>query len=137
MSDFTFRPDEVKGFMGNQQVAHPDRLFYILEETSSHEFLWELDGYVVRDQVANCERWTIHLVCPQCRNTVTIKSEKKQLQVTREGLEVEEFVCTWPGDFGSPICGYRAALVLPPADKRITRDQHGIKRRVDAVFRRA
>jgi uncharacterized protein YbaR (Trm112 family) len=137
MSEFTFRPDEVKGFMGHQQVARPDRLFYVLEETPNHELLWEMDGYVVRDAVEGVERWTIHIVCPQCRNTLTIKSEKKQLRVSKDGLEVDEFACTWPGDFGSPTCGYRAALVLPPGDKRVVRDHNGVKRRVDAMFRRA
>jgi hypothetical protein len=130
-------PNEVKGVLGHSVTNPPDRIFYILEETASHELLWEVDGYLIKDGKTGREHWNIHLICPKCRNANTIKSEAKQLQVTAEGLEVEPFRCAWPGEFGSPECGYRAALVLPPKNKRITHDQHGLQRRVDAMFKQA
>lgn len=136
MSGPIITPHEVKGFMGHVPTQ-PDRVFLVLDDTPSHEVLWEVDGYVIRDQVDNVEHWTIHLICPNCGNTLTIKSEKKQLQVSDEGLEVEEISCPWPGDFGQATCTFKAALEKPPANRRIVRDNNGVRRKVDAIFRRA
>jgi len=126
------RPGLVKGFLGNSETR-PDRIFYVLDITSQWEFLWELDGYVIESPQGPL--WTIHLVCPKCRNTLTIKSLAKQLQVTPEGLEVEEFQCTWPAEFGG-ICTMHAALVLPRGGQCTQPTQQGVKR-VDAVFKYA
>jgi len=126
------RPNEVKGFLGRSETR-PDRIFYVLDVTSRWEFLWELDGYVIRSPQGDL--WTIHLICPKCRNTLTIKSESKAMHVTEEGLEIDEFCCTWPAEFGG-ICTMHAALVLPRGGQRTQPTQQGIKR-VDAVFKYA
>ena len=42
----------------------------------------------------------------------------------------------WPAEFGG-ACAFAGAFDIPPKDKRITRDQHGIRRVVDAVVKRA
>ena len=107
-----------------------------MEETPDHELLWEVDGYLLKTKEKDL--WTLHIVCPKCGNNLSIKSMVKDIQVDERGVQTEEFRCTWPGEFtDGGACEFRGALDLPPKDKRITRDNHGVRRIVDAVIKRA
>jgi hypothetical protein len=131
------KPDEVKGFMGHKEAEEPTRRFYVLEKRSdSEDRIWELDGYMVKDGANNKELWAIHMVCPRCDKTSTIKSEKKAIHVTDAGLEVEPFRCAWPAEFGGQ-CAFTAGIVLPGGDDQVVLTRDGVRRRIDGVFKRA
>lgn len=116
-------------------VAQPTRIFYVLDLTPSHEYLWEIDGYCLHDSNEGKDRWTLHIVCPKCRNNLTIESEKKPIEVGHETLSVELFRCSHPAEFGGQ-CSFSAAIEPPSGNQKTTRDQHGRRVRVDGVFRR-
>lgn len=117
-------------------VAQPTRIFYVLDITSTHEYVWEIDGYCIKDGDTGRDLWTLHVECPKCRRNLTIECTKKKLEIGSETLAVEPFSCTWHGDFGSLTCGFRAAIEPPRGNQKTTVTHDGVKRRVDGVFRR-
>lgn len=130
------RPDEVRGFMGNQE-SRVDRVFRVLEEASTEDRVWFIDGYKLVDGNTGQIHWKLVLVCPVCDRTLALESQKKPMELDRDGLQVEEFRCTWPGDFGSPQCNFAAAIVKPPRGKHQFRTSDGVLHRIDGLFRRA
>jgi len=85
--------------------------------------------------VEHTERWRLHLICPICEKGLTIESEKKAINVSDRGLEVEGFRCRWPGDFGSPMCKFAAGVRLPRDGERVVPvDNDPRPRRIDGVF---
>ena len=53
---------------------------------STEDRVWEIDGYHVKD--GNGDHWMLHAVCPKCDRTVTIRSDKKAVEID----EAEEAV---------------------------------------------
>jgi hypothetical protein len=138
------RPNEVKGFVGQQAVNRPDRVFYVLEKHVQGDRVWELDGYCLKNGTTGRESWKIHMICPRCDQGLTINSDKKSIEVSSEGpgLFVEPFECAHPSknakSAASALCGFRAALDRPASgDQKILAVIDGIPReiRVDAVFK--
>jgi len=129
------RPDEVKT-LDTQRTAKPDRYFYMLFE----EHVWECDGYYIHEPGEE-PNWIILIVCPCCKQNLTINSTKKKILIDDKGLHVAEpIACSHPGEFSTP-CNFRVA-VEPPSkqeDKycRVA-GSDGVSRqvKVDAVARR-
>lgn len=130
------QPNEVRGFLGGSEADPPDRKFNVLDIGTQFDCVWELDGYRLVDEVNHKELWKIHLVCPKCQQLLTIDSEKKAIYVTEDGLEVEEFRCSWAGDFGGQ-CTFTAGIVLPGGKDKIVVTEGGHRRRIDGVFKHA
>jgi hypothetical protein len=124
------------GLVLEKPVAPPTRVFYVLDITPTHEFLWEIDGYCIKDGKTGRDLWTLHVECPKCRRNLTIECTKKALEIGPDTLSIEPFACTWHGDFGQLTCGFKAAIEPPKANQKMTVDHNGVKRRVDGVFRR-
>lgn len=118
-------------------VAKPTRIFYVLDLTATHEFIWEIDGYCIHDGKTGRDLWTLHIECPKCRQNLTVDCTKKKVEVTSEGLFIEPFACTHHGDFGQIFCGFRAAIEPPKGSQRFSEDQNGRKIKIDGVFKRA
>ena len=117
-------------------VAKPTRLFYVTDFTPSHEIVYEIDGYCIKDGKTGRDLWTLHIVCPNCRKNLTIECTKKALEIPSESLAVECFRCTHPAEFGG-ICSFQEAIEPPKGNQKTTYDEHGRRIRVDGVYRRA
>jgi hypothetical protein len=126
---------EQAGGVVQQYQAQPDRIFYILDVTSTHEYLWEVDGYCTKDGTTGKEMWLLNVVCPACRQNLNIESAKKHIEVEKDRISIEHFRCSYPAEFGGQ-CKFSAAVEPPPPSQRYTRDQHGRQVRVDGVYKR-
>jgi hypothetical protein len=130
-------PGEVRGMLGHAP-AQPDRVFLVLESrTDGPDRVWEVDGYCIRDEAERKERWRIHFICPHCDRGLTLDSEKKKMDITERGIEVEPFRCSWHGDFGALLCTFCVGIRLPKSqDEAVVRcDEDPTRtRRIDGVF---
>ena len=115
------------------QQAQPTRIFYVLDLTSTHEFVWEIDGYKVPDGKTGNDLWMLNIVCPTCLNNLTIDSTKKAMEVSEESLSVELFRCSHPAQFGGQ-CPFTAAIEPPRGNQKTAVTHDGIRRRMDGVF---
>ena len=66
----------------------------------------------------------LHLLCPKCRNMLTISATRKHIEYDKNAgdpkaggrLNVETFMCTWDGaegrrmDFGLGLCAWKVAI---------------------------
>ena len=70
----------------------------------------------------------VHLICPRCRNTLTINGAHKRIEIEGNVLSVEPFGCTWekpeagphvPGLVGGglSLCRWRVAI-----DRNVAKD---------------
>lgn len=103
------------GAAGHPQIRYSGR---------AGDFVMTADVYIADNEVM------VHLICPKCRNALSIKNKNKQLDyniVTQE-LSVEPFSCSWElghsdatkndhMDFGIGLCRHRMAI-----DKNVAKD---------------
>ncbi|HEY4266756.1 MAG TPA: hypothetical protein VGM94_01060 [Galbitalea sp.] len=73
----------------------------------------------------------VHLICPRCRNTLTIPGQRKHIEYETTGgpdnagtISIEAFECTWEleghvrrMEFGLGLCRWKVAI-----DKNIAKD---------------
>jgi hypothetical protein len=83
------------------------------------DFLMVVDVYAFPDTPIRAI-----LVCPRCKNTLTIQGDKKRIDydpnaLTERGgqLQIEPFGCTWEADpngrrmeFGLGLCGWKVGI---------------------------
>jgi hypothetical protein len=126
------RPDQVRGVLGGTPSERPTRRFHIVDVRGRLDVVWEVDGYLSKGADGR-PVWLLHLICPQCDRLLSVRSDRKAVEVGEGYLEVEEFRCTWSGDFGSPQCGFAAGIVKPK-ERIIVTDQG--PRQIDGMFLR-
>jgi len=125
------RPDYVKGYLPTAQRP-PDRLFYLLDVRE--DLVWEVDGY--KTQLTSGDfSWLFVIACPICRNHLTLDSTRKKVEVTREGIQSEEFRCSHPAEFGG-TCPFAIALERPRSREQREVCVRGRWYRIDAVVKR-
>lgn len=117
-------PQQKQGAVLLNQEVEPQRRFNLLY----NDVVWEADGY----QTGNL--WLILMICPKCKNNLSIKSDQKSLKVSPDGLELGEPIrCSHPAEFGG-ICTFHVMLERPAKKDRLACVQ-GIDLKVDAVAR--
>lgn len=126
------RPDQVRGMLGHAPTERPTRRFHVVDPRGRLDVVWEVDGYLSKGEGGK-PVWLLHLICPKCDRLLSIRSDRKAIEVGDWYLEVEEFRCSWSGDFGSLTCGFAAGIVKP-TERIIITDQG--PRQIDGVFRR-
>jgi hypothetical protein len=100
----------------------PDEIYNILYKGPTEDQVWQVDGYVIKDEVTRKIHRRLHLICPVCDRSLTIESSKKEIGVDDHGrLFVEPFQCSYEGDFGQQLCTFRAAIE-PPKGRNLTCD---------------
>lgn len=126
------RPDQVRGVMGHAPADRPTRRFHVMDTRGTTDYVWEIEGYLRKGEDGR-PLWLLHLICPQCDRALSIRGDRKAIEVTEETIEVEEFRCSWSGDFGQLTCGFAAGIVKPK-ERVIVTDQG--PRQIDGMFRR-
>ena len=115
-------PQQNRPLIMNQEVE-PQRRFNLLY----NDVVWEADGYQTG------EHWLILMVCPKCKNNLSVKSNQKPMKVSPGGLELGEPIrCSHPVDFG--VCSFHVMLDRPAKKDRVA-CVGGIDRHIDAVVR--
>jgi uncharacterized protein YbaR (Trm112 family) len=133
------RPDFVKGVVA-EASSRVDRYFYLFDEES--DLVFEADGFREPSDDGR-EQWMIIMMCPACHQHLTLKSSKKQFEVTSRGIETGEPIgCSYyleDMDGYTGMCPFRAEF-QPPKQLQYgeVRTQAGVVQvRIDARIRRA
>lgn len=100
-------------------LGHP-KIRY--ENKHGQKFVLTCDVYRMGEEL------NVHLICPKCRNALSIKSSKKQMSYDHisNSLSVQQFQCTWEiqeellgnvRNFGMSLCRWSAVI-----DNNLARD---------------